>query len=156
MSKATIEAIVEGGRASAGPPLGPALGPLGVNIPQIIAKINEQTKHLDGLKVPIKVVVDPKTKSYEIIVGSPPTGELIKGELKIEKGRKEKGQIAGNITIEQVIKIAKMKETLSKSLKAKVKEILGTCVSLGVTCDGKSAKEVIKDINAGLHDNKLG
>ena len=156
MAKSTIDAIVEGGRASAGPPLGPALGPMGVNIAGVIAKINEETHNLAGLKVPVKVIIDTDTKEYEVQVGSPPTGELIKGELKIEKGRKEKGQVAGNITVDQAIKIAKMKNTLAKSLKAKVNEVLGTCVSLGVTCEGKHPKEIIKDINSGKHDNKLG
>ncbi|OIO21772.1 50S ribosomal protein L11 [Candidatus Micrarchaeota archaeon CG1_02_47_40] len=155
MGKATIDAIVEGGKASAGPPLGPALGPMGVNIAQVIAKINEQTKNFAGLKVPVKVIIDTAAKTYEVEVGSPPTGELIKGELKIEKGRKEKGQIAGNLSIEQAIKIAKMKDTLSKSLKGKVKEVLGTCVSLGVTCEGRDAKKIIGEVNAGNYDSKL-
>ena len=48
----TIEALVEGGKASAGPPLGPALGPLGVNIMEIINTINDKTKEFDGMKVP--------------------------------------------------------------------------------------------------------
>ncbi|MFH1470185.1 MAG: 50S ribosomal protein L11, partial [Candidatus Micrarchaeota archaeon] len=48
--------MVEGGKASAGPPLGPALGPMGVNINQIIASINEKTKDFAGLTVPVKVI----------------------------------------------------------------------------------------------------
>ena len=62
----TIEALVEGGKASAGPPLGPALGPLGVNIMQIINTINDKTKQFDGMKVHIKVIVEPSTKNFEI------------------------------------------------------------------------------------------
>ena len=54
----TIKALVEGGKASAGPPLGPALGPLGVNIMQIINTINDKTKQFDGMKVPVKVIVE--------------------------------------------------------------------------------------------------
>jgi large subunit ribosomal protein L11 len=150
----TIQALVDGGKATAGPPLGPALGPMGVNIGQIIASINEKTKNFDGLKVPVKVIVDKETKQFEIEVGTPPVSALIKKELKIEKGAKAKGEVVGNITLQQAIKVAKMKSelSLSKSLKANVDEVLGTCVSLGVTCEGKSAKEVIKEIKEGKHD----
>ena len=68
----TVEAMVEGGKATAGPPLGPALGPKGVNIGQVVAKINEQTKAFAGMKVPIKVIINDD-KSFEIKVGIPPS-----------------------------------------------------------------------------------
>ena len=58
----TIEALVEGGKASAGPPLGPALGPMGVNIMQVINTINDKTKEFNGMKVPVKVIIDLATK----------------------------------------------------------------------------------------------
>lgn len=152
--KITIQALVDGGKATAGPPLGPTLGPLGVNIGQIIASINEKTKSFDGLKVPVKVIVDKESKHFEIEVGTPPVSALVKKELKIEKGAKAKGEVVGNLTLQQVVKVAKMKSevSLSKSLKANVNEVLGTCVSLGVTCEGKSAKEIIKEIKEGKHD----
>lgn len=155
--KITVQALVEGGKASAGPPLGPALGPLGVNIGQIIATINERTKDYAGMSVPVKVIVDKETKKFEVEVGSPPVSALIKKELKIEKGAKAKGEIVGNLTLEQVVKIARAKSSgsLARSLKALVNEVLGTCVSLGVTVDGKPAKEVIKEVGAGKHDGLL-
>ncbi len=57
-NKQTISSLVTGGEASAGPPLGPALGPMGVNILQIISAINEQTKEFKGMKIPVSVLVD--------------------------------------------------------------------------------------------------
>jgi large subunit ribosomal protein L11 len=78
-----IEALVEGGKASAGPPLGPALGPLGVNIMQIINTINDKTKQFSGMKVPVKVIVDPKTKDFEIQVSTPE--DLYHKKEKIDK-----------------------------------------------------------------------
>ena len=60
----TIEALVEGGKASAGPPLGPALGPMGVDIMQVINTINDKTKQFEGMKVPVKVTIDPETKKF--------------------------------------------------------------------------------------------
>ena len=55
-----IEALVDGGAATAGPPLGPALGPLGVNIMAVVKVINEKTSAFKGMKVPVRVMIDPK------------------------------------------------------------------------------------------------
>ncbi|HEC89985.1 MAG TPA: 50S ribosomal protein L11, partial [Thermoplasmatales archaeon] len=150
--------LVEGGKASAGPPLGPALGPLGVNIKEVINTINEKTKDFGGMKVPVKVIVDPKTKSFEIEVGTPPAASLIFNELGIEKGSGAPStHKVGNLSIDQAIKIAKMKyqNLLGRSLKEKTKEIIGTCVSIGVKVDGKDPKEVIREINEGKYDDKF-
>jgi len=148
-----IEALVEGGKASAGPPLGPALGPLGVNIMQIINTINEKTKQFDGMKVPVKVIIDPKTKNFEIEVGTPPASSLIFKELGLEKGSGSAGtHKVGNLTVEQAIKVAKMKyeNLLGKELKQKTKEVIGTCVSIGVTVEGKKPQEIQKAIDEGF------
>ena len=154
----TIEALVEGGKASAGPPLGPALGPLGVNIMQIINTINDKTKQFDGMKVPVKVIVDPKTKNFEIEVGTPPASSLIFKELGLEKGSGSAGtHKVGNLSVDQAIKVAKMKydNLLGKELKQKTKEIIGTCVSIGVTVEGKKPSEIQKAIDEGVFDSKF-
>jgi large subunit ribosomal protein L11 len=152
----TIDAIVEGGKATAGPPLAPALAPMGVNIGQVVAKINEATKDFGGMKVPVKVHVDPKTKTFTVEVGSPPTAEIIKKEAGIEKGAGNKDAPAGDIPLQKLLSIAKGKRnSLGKDLKETLKEILGSCVSMGVTVDGKSAKEMIKEVNGGKHDSML-
>ncbi len=154
----TVEALVEGGKASAGPPLGPALGPLGVNIMQIINTINEKTKQFDGMKVPVKVIVDPKTKDFEITVGTPPAASLILKELGADKGSGAAGSHKiGDFTVDQAIKVAQMKHDnlLGKELKQKTKEIIGTCVSLGVTVEGKSPQEIQKAIDDGEFDSKF-
>jgi len=163
MADITVSALVEGGKASAGPPLGPALGPLGVNIGGIIAEINEKTKDFAGLSVPVKVIVHKESKKFEVVVGTPPVSALIKKELKIQFGAKgaapatpgASGQEkVADIKIEQVVRIAKGKlqgNSLANDVKNAVKEVLGTCVSMGVTCEGRDGREVIKDIN----DNKI-
>ena len=155
--KITLQALVEGGKATAGPPLGPALGPLGVNIGQVIATINEKTKAYPGLSVPVKVVVDKETKTFEVEVGSPPVSALLKKEIGVDKGAKVKGEVVGNLTMAQVIKVAKAKSggSLAKGLKAALNEVLGTCVSVGITVEGKDAREVIKEVNAGKHDSLI-
>jgi large subunit ribosomal protein L11 len=154
----TVEALVEGGKASAGPPLGPALGPLGVNIMEVINAINERTKQFAGMKVPVKVTIDPKTKQFEIEVGTPPATALILKEVGVEKGSgSPKGKRVGNLSMDQVIKIARMKynSLLGRDLKRKVKEIVGSCVSVGVTIEGKSPKEIQGEIDRGAFDSKF-
>jgi len=150
-----VEVLVPGGRATPGPPLGPALGPLGVNVKAVVDKINEKTAEFEGMQVPVKVIVQPDG-SFEIEVGVPPTTALIKKELKIEKGSGETPRnVVGNLSFEQVIKIAevKMEKMLANSLKNACKEVVGTCQSMGVTIDGKMPKEVMKEIEEGKYDH---
>lgn len=152
MAKQTIEAMIEGGKASAAPPLGPQLGPLGLNIGQVISEINKKTADFKGMQVPIKVIVDKDTKTFEIQVGTPPVSALIKKEANIEKGSGNPlADKVADIRIEQAIKVAKMKtdSLLGKDMNAKVKEVIGTCNSMGVMVEGKPAFEVIKLINEG-------
>jgi large subunit ribosomal protein L11 len=151
MADVVISAIVEGGKASGGPPLGPALGPLGVNINGIVAEINEKTKGFDGIKVPVKVMVDPATKTFKIEVGAPTTSALILKELGVQSGAKTKEETVGNLTLDQVKKIATAKEAsmYGNTLADRVKQVLGTCKSMGVKCDDMEPMAMIKKINAG-------
>jgi len=104
-----VEALVDGGKATAGPPLGAALGPLGVDVTKIVTEINKLTKDFNGMKVPVTVSVDTKSKTWDIKVGTPPTSQLIKSELGIESGSGETGtQVAGDMTLEQAMKVARM------------------------------------------------
>ncbi|MBW2987530.1 50S ribosomal protein L11 [Candidatus Woesearchaeota archaeon] len=158
MAKETIEALVEGGKATAGPPIGPALGPLKVNIGEVVKAINDKTKDFQKMQVPVKVIIDTDTKEFEIQVGTPPASQLILKEAMIEKG-------AGNplldkvadLKIEQIIKIAKMKEdSLSgKDMKNKVREIVGTCQSMGILVEGVPAREALQQIHEGKFDQKI-
>ena len=154
-----IEVLVPGGKASPGPPIGPALGPLGINIKAVVDDINAKTASYNGMQVPVKVIVDDK-KNVTLEIGIPPASALILIEAGLEKGASgeaglEKGlsseRTVGNISVAQAIKIAKMKRqsSLSYELKNTVKEILGTCLSMGVTVDEKPARDVQKAIDAG-------
>jgi large subunit ribosomal protein L11 len=151
-----IKLLVDGGAASSGPPLGPALGPLGLNIGTVVSAINEKTKDFAGMKVPVKLTVDPKTKKFELEIGTPPTSSLILKELKLEKGGKEKEKI-GNLSLAQVIAIAEMKKDAlqGKDLKGRVLEVIGTCGTMGVHVENKSPKDMRDDIKKGVHDKVL-
>jgi large subunit ribosomal protein L11 len=158
MAKVVCEALIEGGKASAGPPIAPVLGPTGVNLYQIVTRINELTAELKGLKVPVTIVVDDDTKEFEIEVGLPPTSALILKEVAAEKGTGATGtEVTGDITFDQVMNVvrAKDKDLLGSSLINQVKSILGTCVSMGVTVDGKDARVVQKEVDQGLYTEKL-
>ena len=157
--KKTVEVLVNGGQASAAPPLGPALGPLGVNIVAIVNKINELTKDYAGMKVPVKVIVNTEDKTFEITVGTPTASALIVAELKIEKGSGTPNTVkVGDLSMEQMVRIAKIKgpQLLATNVKDATKELLGTCVSMGVTVEGKDPREVQKEIDAGSYEELFG
>ena len=152
-----IKVMVDGGKANAGPPLGPALAPLGVNIGNVVAKINEKTVAFSGMKVPVIVTIN-SDKSFDIKVGLPPMSALIKKEINAPKGAANpKTDVVGNLTMEQVLKVADMKDDVLNSYnkKAAAKEVAGTCCSMGVTVEGMKPKKVIKEINAGKFDDKF-
>ena len=152
-----VEALVDGGKATAGPPLGPALGPKGVKINEVIAAINEKTKAFAGMKVPVKIIIDDN-KKFEIKVGTPPVSALIKGELGLASGSSNtRTTKVGNLTVEQAKKIAAMKQDdlLGATVKARVLEVAGNCVCVGVTIDGKDPKVFQADVKAGMYDKVL-
>lgn len=155
MAKETVEALVEGGKASAAPPLGPALGPLKVNIGEVVAAINQKTSDFKGMKVPIKVIVDTETKEFDIEIGTPPASQLIKKELNLKSGSgiPNKDKVA-NMAMEQVVKVAKMKlsSLFVRNMKGACKTIIGSANSMGILVEGKSALEINQEIDEGKWD----
>ncbi|MEK6923279.1 MAG: 50S ribosomal protein L11 [Nanoarchaeota archaeon] len=153
-----VELMVTGGKASAGPPLGPALAGKGINIGQIVSDINKKTSDMEGITVPVTVLVDVENKSYEIKVGVPPSSALLKKEAEVELGSGKAGSMTiSALTIEHLIKIAKVKQenSLGNTLKDVVKELAGTCVSLGFEVEGMHPKEFTKQVNEGKFDKQI-
>jgi len=153
-----ISSLVTGGQASAGPPLGPALGPLGVNIMEVINAINDKTKDFEGMKVPVTVSVDPDTKKWDIEIGIPSASALILKEAGIQKGSGTSGtDWVADIGIDAILKVAKTKSDTSyaSSIKSIAKSVIGTCVSLGIKIEGKTPKEITAEINDGKWDEKF-
>jgi len=208
MGEKIVEALIEGGKATPAPPLGPSLSVFKVNIGKIIQDINEKTKEYEGMKVPIKIIINDETKEHRIEIGTPPVSSLIRKELGLKKIAPEKKEevgegteetegeeveeekpkkkeketteevedkeaeeekpeetvpeekervIVGNLTMEQVIKITKMKRDslLAKDMKKAVKEIVASCVSMPITIEDKPPKEVLKEIDEGKYDSKF-
>lgn len=153
-----IKLLVDGGAMQPGPALAQKVGPLGLNVGQIIQQVNDATKNFKGLKVPVEISVDTSTKKIEVSVSSPSVAELLKKELGLEKGSglQKKNKIA-NASIEQIISIAKTKQNdlLCRDLKSSVKTIVGTCVSLGILVENHLASEIGNQIDEGKFDKEI-
>ncbi len=143
--KTTIKVVVEGGKATPAPPLGPQITMLGLKTPEVVKKINDQTKNFEGMKVPVEITVDKATKEYSLNVLMPSVAQLLIKAAKVAKGFGDRKESA-SVSFEDVKKIAldHAKYSLAKTEAALVNEVLGTCVSLGFTVDGKNPREFIK------------
>jgi large subunit ribosomal protein L11 len=158
MGEQKVSALVTGGGASAGPPLGPALGPLGVNIMEVIKAINEKTGDFEGMKVPVTVIVDTDTKKYEIEIGIPSAAALILKEAGLQKGSGASGsEWVGDVTMDSIVKVAntKLEKSYASSLKSVAKTIIGTCLALGIKVEGKTPKEITAEVTEGKWDAKF-
>lgn len=155
---AIIKLLVEGGKMTPGPAVAQQLGPMGINLGQVISDVNKETAEFKGVTVPVHLDVDPKTKQVKIKVLSPPTSELLKKEAKAEKlsGARMKEQ-AGNLAIEQVIAVAKAKHNslLSNTFLATVKSVVGTCIAGGILIEGKDPKEILEAIKQGEYAKEI-
>lgn len=154
-----ISVLVTGGEATAGQPLGPALGPLGVNVLAIVNEINRVTGDFKGMRVPVKVEVDTETKKFTVSVGTPTTSALLVKEAGIPKGSgKPNLDFVGNVTFDKVLGIAKIKinDSYAKSIKSSVKEVVGSCVSLGLKVENEDPRQFMKAVEEGKWDKAIG
>lgn len=154
--KIVVKALVKGGAASGGPPIGPAVGPTGINIKDVVDAVNEKTQVFKGITVPVRIECDPETKNFEIFVETPATASLILKELGVEQGSSDTGEKKiGNLKIEQVISIAEAKRDLllDKTFKKCVKTVLGTALSVGATVEGVDPRIIQKRIDNGEYDD---
>jgi large subunit ribosomal protein L11 len=152
----TIELLVEGGEATAGPPLGPALGPTDINVGEVVGAINEETDDFEGTEVPVTVTIEDG--EYEIDVGLPPTSALIKDELGFDTGSgRPQAEFVADMSAEELKKVADMKadDLLSYDTKNAAKEIAGSCVCLGVKIEGEDPREAARRIDDGEFDDVL-
>ena len=144
---------VVGGEVTPAAALAPKCGPIGLPPKKVGEDIQKATTKWKGVKIEIEIAVQNRQCTVKILPSAAP---LIIEALK-EGGRDRKKQKNfqhnGNIKFDDVLKIAKtMREagkSLAVALEGSVCEILGTCVSLGCTIDGKSAKEVTKSVQSG-------
>lgn len=146
-----VKLLVDGGDMKPNPAISQKLGPLGINLGKIIQEVNKSTEPFRGMRVPVILDINTKTKDFKVEVQTPPSAELLKKELAAEKGSGTPNSIKiGNLAFEQVVAIAKTKQQgmLVNDFKSAVKSILGTCVSLGILVDNKDPKEIIQEIES--------
>ena len=153
-----VSLLVEGGEAKPTGSIAPTLGPTGVNIVEVIKDINERTKEFKGMKVPVKVFVDKKKRTFELEVGIPPASALIMKEAGIKKGSgTPQAMDAGEVKYEQILEIVKIKRTnlLATSMKTGSLEILGCMNSMGVKCEGENPRVFQNKVKNGDLDKRI-
>lgn len=153
-----IKMLIDGGDMKPGPAVAQQLGPRGINIGKVISEVNSATADFKGMRVPVELIINEKTKEFKVHTLSPPTSELLKRELKLEKGSHEhKNLKVGNASIGDIIKVTKIKypNMLEKSFKGAVKSILGTCASIGILVENKEPNELIRDVEQGEFDDEI-
>jgi large subunit ribosomal protein L11 len=156
--KVIVKALVTGGSASGGPPIGPAVGPTGINIKDVVDVINEKTSVFKGLSVPVRIECDPETKQFEIFVETPATSSLLLKELGASQGSPSNmEQKIGDLTIEQIKNVVEAKKDnfLEKTYKAAVKTVLGTALSIGATVEGEDPRVIQKRIDEGEYNDQI-
>jgi len=157
VNKMIIKLLVDGGNMKPGPTVGQKLGPLGVNMGKVVQEVNSATSKFKGIKVPVELNI-AKDKTFIVKVLSPPTTELLKKELGLDKASGEAAKIkVANASIEQIISVAKTKHPnmLANNFKSAVKSVVGTCVSAGILIENKPAKEIEADIDSGKYDKEI-
>lgn len=157
MGTEKLELLVEGGKAAADQNTAQKLGPMGI-LQNVIKSVNDKTASFAGMKVPVKVSIDTTTKEFTIEIGTPPIAELIKKELNLQKGSGTPDkQKVGNLSIESIIKVAKMKKDTmhANTLKSAVKSASGSANSLGILIEGKQSKEICEMIDKGVFDKEI-
>lgn len=132
--KTIIKLIVPAGQATPAPPVGPTLGQHGVNIADFCKKFNDLTKDKIGQNLPVRVIVY-EDKSFDIIIKTPLTSELLKKASGIEKGSaKPISEKVGKITRAQIKEIAKIKmpDLNTEDIEKAIKIVEGTAKQMGL------------------------
>jgi len=130
-----VKLQIPAGKATPAPPVGPALGQYGLNIPGFTKEFNERTKNDVGLIIPVVITVF-SDRTFSFVTKTPPAAVLIKKACGIESGSgaPNRTKVAG-ISAEEVRRIAELKlpDLNAGSVEAAIKMIAGTARSMGVT-----------------------
>ncbi len=132
--KSILKLEIKGGEATPAHPLGPILGQNAINIGEFTKRFNEMTKDKKGYLLNVRVLIY-EDRSFDIIVKTPKTSDLIKKFAKVESGSKNsKKEIVGNITFAQVQEIAKLKmsDLNTADLDRAIKIITATAKNMGI------------------------
>ncbi len=132
-----IKLQLPAGKATPAPPVGPALGQAGVNIPEFCRQFNDRTKDSPGMIFPVVIYVQ-KNKSFSFEIKTPPAAVLLRKEAGLAKGSSEPNITkVGKVNKDQVKKIAeiKMKDLNAYSIENAMSMIEGTARSMGIVIE---------------------
>lgn len=132
--KTYIKLAIKGGEATPAPPVGTALGPHGLPIMEFVKAFNDKTSDQKGILLPCVISVY-EDRTFSFIIKKPPMSELIKMELKIQKGSQKPGrETAATLTKEQVLNVArkKMDDLNTKDDEMASRIVMGTARSMGI------------------------
>ncbi len=135
--KAKVKLQIPAGKANPAPPIGPALGQHGLNIAEFCTKYNNATKDKIGDVVPVEITIY-EDRTYDFILKTPPTAELLKKAAGIPKGSGEPNKKkSGKVTMAQVREIAEKKaaDLNANDIEAAAKIVAGTARSMGITVE---------------------
>jgi large subunit ribosomal protein L12e len=142
---------VVGGEVTSAAALAPKCGPLGLPPKKVGEDIQKATMDWRGIKVMIEVMVQNRNCFVSVLPTASPL--VIKALKEGPRDRKKTKNVKhnGNLKMEDIIEIAKKlrQKSYAKEFKGTVKEVIGTCVSVGCTIDGKKPKEIIPLIDDG-------
>lgn len=136
--KAVVRIQISAGKATPAPPIGPALGQYGINLPAFCKEYNEKTASMAGMTVPVEVTIF-EDRSFSFVTRTPPAIDLIKREVGVEKGSGNPNkQKVGSLSREALRRIAdmKLKDLNALDLAGAEKMVAGTARSMGVTVEG--------------------
>jgi large subunit ribosomal protein L11 len=136
---AVIKLQIPAGKANPAPPVGPALGQHGINIMGFCKEYNERTASMAGSIVPVEITVF-EDRSFTFVTKTPPTPDLLKKALSLEKGSGTAGrEKVGVLTRQKLNEIAKMKskDLNARSIEAAERIVAGTARSMGIEIEAK-------------------
>lgn len=129
-----VKLQIAAGKATPAPPVGSALGPKGINIPEFCKLFNAQTQDKTGFVIPVEITIYAD-RSFTFVLKTPPASDLLKKAAKIETAaHNSKKEVAGTITKEQLKEIAetKMPDLNAGSVEAAMNIIAGSARSMGI------------------------
>ncbi len=132
--KAVVKLQLPAGKATPAPPVGTALGPHGINIPQFVKDYNARTAANVGMTIPVEITI-MTDRSFTFVLKTPPAPALLKQAANVQKGAaKPKSEKSGKVTRAQIAEIAKAKmpDLNAVDLEGAVKMIEGTARSMGL------------------------
>ena len=154
MARRIINVPLQRGKPAPNPQFQDQVRQLGLDPNAVMSAVNDVLKRYEGVPVQrVEVEVDENSKRFRVLVTPAPIGDILLALLGRDSGGPGPSQIIGNVGFETVARIAALKypELKSRRFASAIKQVLSTCHAMGITVDGKSAKDVIRLVDSGAY-----